>query len=186
MPAEDDLRVGFAIFFSQLCKYALFNQVPVPMPEGIPCLNHDLIFIQKFFQFLFLGIRMYFCLKDCGRHLACVQNFLNLFSVKIGKSDCLYLAFLVCLFHEPVARNIIAGRLMDEKKINIVRIQPFQRLFDSILIFIEGRPDFCLKENIFPLQPGFLHRAANCFFREVLSSVFVNFFGKFSKRCCFD
>lgn len=49
MPAQDNLRAGLLIFFSQFHKQRLLDQSLISMSERIPCLDHNFFFFQEFF-----------------------------------------------------------------------------------------------------------------------------------------
>ena len=64
--------------------------------------------------------------------------------IEVGKANCAYLALFVRLFHLLIAREIITGGLMDEKKINIIRVEAGKSLVYCIRLLIETGPQLGL------------------------------------------
>ena len=67
-----------------------------------------------------MSFRLYHLRLDLG----VFQYIPKLFIVEVGDPDGLDLAFFVSLLHLPVARHVVACRLVYKKQVDIVQAQP--------------------------------------------------------------
>ena len=149
MPAQYDLCIGFAVLFRKFCKYRFIDQVLVSVSERIPCHQSHACFCQKLLQFCLWKVRMRFDLYQLWLDLGCFNDFFQPFKREVGETECLDFAFLIRLLHQLISFSPVSGRLVEEQQIDIFRIQSFQCFPDCIFIFIDCRPQFCDKEDIF-------------------------------------
>ena len=81
--------------------------------------------------------------------------------IKIGNADCSYLSCPIGLLHGFIHFQSGIIRLMNQKQINIIRLQCLQRFFDCGLCFFVGNAgtvQLCCKKDLFSLQTAFFYR----------------------------
>ena len=71
-----------------------------------------------------------------GRNRGNRHHFLKLLRREVGKANCPHLAFRHRLFHSLIAADVVAHRLVEQEKVDIFQIQPFQRRVDTLHIII--------------------------------------------------
>ena len=83
MPAQNNLGVGFAVFFAELGKKRFFDKRLIAVTERIPRLNYYALLGKKAFQLFFLGLGMNLGLQNRGINLAYAKNLLNLLFIEV-------------------------------------------------------------------------------------------------------
>ena len=107
---------------------------------------------------------MHLRLQHGGLHFADGENFADLRGREVRKADRLDLAGLVGLLHLPVAGNVVARRLVDQKQVDVVSAEALQRLVDGVVLLVKARPELGLEEDFLTRQAGLLHRSADGLF----------------------
>ena len=124
------------------------------MTQGIPGLDDNALVGQEGLQLLLLGVGVDLRLENGGLHLAQVQDLLNLLGGEVGQADGLHLALFVCLLHELVPGDIIAGGLVDEQQVDVVGAQPLQGLVHRVRLLVKGGPQLGLQEDVLSVHAG--------------------------------
>ena len=131
------------------------------MTKRIPGLDDDAILIKKLFQFLFLRIRMHFCLQNGRFDFTGVEDFFDLCFVKIGETDGFDLSFFISFLHLLITCDVVARWLVDQQQIDVVCAEAFEGFIYSVVIFIETWPELGLEENLLAGDTGALDATAN-------------------------
>lgn len=167
VPAEDNLGAGLAVLLAQLGKEGLLQQGFVPVAQGVPGLEDDALVLQEPFEVLLLGVGVGLGLQHGGLHLAEGEDLLDLGLAEVGQADGPHLPLLVGCLHLAVTGHIVAGGLVDEEEVNIVRTQPGQGFVHCVGLLVKAGPQLGLQEDLLPLQAGPLHGPAHGLLVEV-------------------
>ena len=100
-------------------------------------------------------------LVDRGDDLAFVEDALRLGNVEVRQANRANLAFLMCLLEDAVSRDRVAGGLVQDHQVDVVRAQALECLIDGAGAFEERRPEFRLEDNLRARLRGCAHAATD-------------------------
>ena len=157
MPAQNDLRVGLAVFFRESGENRLLKQGPVPVSQRIPCHQAGAVFGKPVHRLFVRIVGMGFHLDHMGFDLTFRKQLLQLFIMEIGNADGLDLSFPISLLQQAVAAHEVSCWLMKIQKIDVIRIQKLQALVHRTGLLILAGPQLGRKENLTAGYSGLLH-----------------------------
>lgn len=84
VPAQDDLRGGFAVFGGELGQDGFFEEFAVAVAERIPAFEGDAGALELCFEFVLVSVGVNFDLQYGGRDVGHVEDFLDFAHGEVG------------------------------------------------------------------------------------------------------
>ena len=162
VPAQDDLSGRLAILVSQILDQGFgHDRVVAASAQRVPRLQRDVVLPQERLEFGLREVGVALDLVDGGDDLALVEDSLRLGDIEVRQADRANLAFLVCLLEDAVSRDRVAGGLVQDHQIDVVRAQALEGFVDGGGAFEERGPELRLEENLLAGLGRRAHAAAD-------------------------
>ena len=137
------------------------DRVVAASAQREPRLQRDVVLLEERLELGLREVGVALDLVDCGDDLALVEDALRLGHVEVRQADRTNLAFLVCLLEDAVSRDRVAGGLVQDHQVDVVRAQALERLVDGAGAFEERRPEFRLEDNLLARLRGCAHASSD-------------------------
>lgn len=150
VPAQDDLGDGFPVGAGDVLEDFFLEEAVFGMAERIVRHHFRSVGGKSFKDCLFAAIGVGFQLDDVGLDFRLREDGFELFSEEIGKADGPDETFFVGLLQLPISGEEVARGMVEQKDVDIVDPEAFERPFDAIRISEVGWPYLRDDEKIFP------------------------------------
>ena len=122
MPTQQHLGGGLAVLLGEALDEGLGHDRGVAAPaQRVPRPQRDVVLLEEFLELCLREVGMALDLVDRGDDFALVEDALRLGDVKVRQADRADCAFLVRLLEDAVPRDSIAGGLVQNHQIDVVR-----------------------------------------------------------------
>ena len=160
VPTQQHLGGGLAVLLGEALDEGLgHDRVVAASAQRVPRLQRDVVLLEEFLELRLREVGVALDLVDRGDNLALVEDALRLGNVEVRQADRANLAFLMRLLEDAVPRDGIAGGLVQDHQVDVVRAQALERLVDGAGAFEERRPELRLEENFLARLRGRAHSA---------------------------
>ena len=162
VPAQQYLGGGLAMLLGEALDERLgHDRVIAASAQRVPRLQRDVVLLEERLELRLREVGVAFDLVDRGDNLALVEDALRLGHVEVRQADRANLAFLMCLLEDAVPRDRVAGGLVQDHQVDVVRAQALERLVDGGGTLEEGRPELRLEENLLARLRGCAHASSD-------------------------
>lgn len=160
VPTQQYLGGGFAVLLGEALDEGLgHDRVIAASAQRVPRLQRDVVLREERLELGLREVGVALDLVDRGDNLALVEDALRLGNVEVRQADRANLAFLMRLLEDAVPRDGVAGGLVQDHQVDVVRAQALERLVDGAGAFEERRPELRLEENFLARLRGRAHSA---------------------------
>lgn len=160
MPTQQHLGGGLAVLLGEFLDEGLgHDRVVAASAQRVPRLQRDVVLLEEFLELRLREVGVALDLVDRGDNLALVEDALRLGNVEVRQADRANLAFLMRLLEDAVPRDRVAGGLVQDHQVDVVRAQALERLVDGGGTFEERRPELRLEEDLLARLRGCAHSA---------------------------
>lgn len=162
VPTQQYLGGGLATLLGDFLDEGLgHDRVIAASAQRVPRLQRDVVLREERLELGLREVGVALDLVDCGDDLALVEDALRLGNVEVRQADRANLAFLMRLLEDAVSRDGVAGGLVQDHQVDVVRAQALERLVDGGGAFEERWPELRLEENLLARLRGCAHAATD-------------------------
>lgn len=160
MPTQQHLGGGLAVLDGEALDEGLgHDRIVAASAQRVPRLQRDVVLREERLELGLREVGVALDLVDRRDDLALVEDALRLGNVEVRQADRANLAFLMRLLEDAVSRDRVAGGLVQDHQVDVVRAQALERLVDGGGALKERRPEFRLEDNLLAGLRGRAHAA---------------------------